>query len=145
VLHAGAHVHQPARAGDEGGQQVRGEHVDGEHVGEPVGRLDPARLGVADGGVVDDGVGLDRADLLGQRPHRGDARQVTDHDVTGRRDGRAGVLGPPLAAGVQDDVVPAGHQPLGGQAPDPVGRSGDEDACHVALLPLAVYVPYTVP
>jgi hypothetical protein len=75
-------------------EQVRRQHIDREHALDTVHGLDPARLAGADRGVVDHRVGAARLVRLGgQRPHVGEARELTDQDRLGARLGAAGVVG----------------------------------------------------
>ena len=135
-VHAGAQVHQPARTGHQGGEQVRSQHVDGEHVAEPVRGLDPVRLPVADPGVVDDRVvPAQRVGLPGDLVHALDGGQVTDHHMRGGGQRGPGVAGPGLVAGVQGDLVPVAGQQLARHQAEAVGRAGDQYPSHARFLP----------
>jgi hypothetical protein len=100
-VHARAQVDQPVRPFDQAGHQVGREHVDREDLGQAVRRLDPPHLTVADSGVVDDRVeAAGGVGLFGDLAHSGQVRQVPDEHAVGLRQGRPGVVGPGLTAGV---------------------------------------------
>jgi hypothetical protein len=126
-MHARAEVDQPGGPLDQAGQQVRGEHVDREDVLQAVIGADAPGLPVTDPGVVNDRVvRAARVGLLGDLPCAGDARQVTDDDGGGGRQGRTCVLGSGRIAGMQrDQVAVLGQQP-GRHQPQALSGTGDE-------------------
>ena len=97
---------------------------------ETIDRFDPA-FAITDAGVVNYRVELTQTvRLVGERAGLLDARQVPDHYAV--RLGRPGlhVSGAARVAGVEDDLVTAGKQSLGGHEAETVRRPGDQHPAH---------------
>jgi hypothetical protein len=139
-VHPAAQVDQAVGPLDECGEDVRGEDVRRQQVRVPVGGLDPLRLAVADARVVDDGVHpAEGVDLIGHADGLRRAREVADRDAGRLRADVAEVGRSGLAARVEHDLVPVVEQHARRREPEPVGRSGDEDACHIpTVVPIRV-------